>query len=72
MEDFSTLDVSAKDRRPSVPNDEVCWCAGSDCKSMGKARVYGCPDNVERLTWGSIGGVKVIKINSEVTFKVMH
>eukprot|EP00983_Pelagomonas_calceolata_P046801 1140343-Pelagomonas_calceolata.AAC.2 len=51
----------------NVPNDDVCWCARSNCKNLGEARDNGCMDNVKRLTWGSIGGVQVIKLISEVT-----
>eukprot|EP00983_Pelagomonas_calceolata_P049576 1141572-Pelagomonas_calceolata.AAC.4 len=39
----------------------------SNCKSIGKARNNGCTDNIKRLTWGSIGGVKFIKLIYEVT-----
>eukprot|EP00983_Pelagomonas_calceolata_P033788 1058518-Pelagomonas_calceolata.AAC.1 len=50
----------------SVPDGEVCWRAGSNCKSIGLARDNGCTDNVKHLPRGSIGGVKVIKLISEV------
>eukprot|EP00983_Pelagomonas_calceolata_P111499 1159788-Pelagomonas_calceolata.AAC.2 len=55
-----------------IPNDEVRWCARSNCKSIGKARDNGCTDNVKRLTWGGIGGVKVIKLISEVTVHALN
>eukprot|EP00983_Pelagomonas_calceolata_P020913 657257-Pelagomonas_calceolata.AAC.1 len=50
-----------------IPNDKACWCARNDCKSIDKARDNGCMDNVKRLTWGSIEGVKMIKLIFEVT-----
>eukprot|EP00983_Pelagomonas_calceolata_P104113 1158987-Pelagomonas_calceolata.AAC.3 len=53
------------------PSDQVCWCAGSNCESIGKAMDNGCTDTVKRLTWGSIGGVMVIELISEVTGHVL-
>ena len=35
-----------------VPSDEVCWCAGSTCKSIGEARDNGCTDNIKRFDMG--------------------
>eukprot|EP00983_Pelagomonas_calceolata_P084933 1156457-Pelagomonas_calceolata.AAC.2 len=72
VEGFSRLDVSAKAScccavpefvfmfdNPvyhGVQNNEVCWCARSNCKSVVKARDNVCTDDVKRLTWGSMGG----------------
>eukprot|EP00983_Pelagomonas_calceolata_P131360 1161770-Pelagomonas_calceolata.AAC.3 len=54
----------------SIPSDKACWGAGSNCKSIGKARVYGCTDNALHLAWGSTGGVTLSSL-SRLQFKSM-
>eukprot|EP00983_Pelagomonas_calceolata_P044756 1139430-Pelagomonas_calceolata.AAC.7 len=48
--------------------DKVCWGAGSDSKSIGKARDYGCMDNVNSVRFYNA----LLRSNSTTLSKVLR